>query len=265
MPFASGRKGAAAAIGLLLSWLVAPPAFAKPGFSSEGAVACLECHETPQVLGILETAHANLDDPDTPAAQHQCQSCHGPSKVHMQFPMQVENLHFGKTSKAQPQEQNRACLECHESGKARRWEASAHGFEKLVCSTCHNIHSPDNVVLSTEKVVETCTSGGCHENVMPAAGPSDFSHRIGQDLGGKGVLVCSDCHDPHGPLSSGRCGDCHEQGPESLAKQSEKAQRYHAVATARGTECMRCHRGIAHPLSDDVLEASRREQERHAP
>jgi nitrate/TMAO reductase-like tetraheme cytochrome c subunit len=53
--------------------------------------------------------------------------------------------------------------------------------------------------------------------------------------------------------------------PEVLAKQSEKAQRYHAVATARGTECMRCHRGISHPLPDDVLEASRREQERHAP
>ena len=99
---------------------------------------------------------------------------------------------------------------------------------------------------------------------MAKADPAAFSHPIGLAVAGKEPFVCSDCHDPHGPLNSGRCEDCHEQKPAVIAQQSEKAQRFHKVATSRGTDCMRCHRGISHPLSEDILDAARREQERHA-
>ncbi len=79
---------------------VASPASSQPKaqYSEEGATACLDCHETKRVMGIVDTVHANFDDPRTPAAQKQCQSCHGPSSVHMRFPMQVDNIHFGKAS-----------------------------------------------------------------------------------------------------------------------------------------------------------------------
>ncbi len=255
--------GAACLLGALA---IASPSSSQPKaeYSKEGATACLDCHETKRVMGIVDTVHADFDDPRTPAAQKQCQSCHGPSSVHMRFPMQVDNIHFGKASTTGAEGQNARCLVCHEDGTAGHWKASAHGFEHLVCSTCHNLHSPSKIVPSRAKVTEGCMTSGCHADMMAKADPSEFIHPIGSATAGKDSFVCSDCHDPHGPLNSGRCGDCHAQTPALLAQQSEKAQRFHAVASARDTDCMRCHRGIAHPLPDDVLEAARREQERHA-
>jgi nitrate/TMAO reductase-like tetraheme cytochrome c subunit len=85
---------------------------------------------------------------------------------------------------------------------------------------------------------------------------SDFSHSVGHDLGGQGKLTCPNCHNPHGPLSSARCLECHPQTPEILAKESEKARRFHEVAERKGTECIRCHKGIAHPIPPLVLQQS---------
>jgi hypothetical protein len=249
-------------LGLALG-LFAAPVLSQPEYSEEKAVACLDCHGTPEVLAIVDTVHANFDDPRTPAAQRQCQSCHGPSKVHMQFPMQVENVHFGKGSATDPKAQNQTCLACHENGESG-WNASAHGFENVLCSACHNMHNPEKVVPARAKVSEGCGAAGCHEDLVLGSKASDLSHATGAVLGDKGGIVCSDCHDPHGPLSSGRCGDCHHQTAPVLALQKEKARRFHEVARERGTECMRCHRGISHPLPDDLLEAARRERDRHA-
>ena len=242
------------------------PALSQPeaSYSKEGATACLDCHETARVMGIVDTVHADFDDPRTPAAQKQCQSCHGPSSVHMQFPMQVENVHFGEASRHAATLQNGRCLACHQNDKAEQWSASAHGFEDVLCSTCHNLHSPSKIVPSRARVTEGCTMSGCHADLMAEADPKDFSHPSGLEFPGVEAFVCSDCHDPHGPLASGRCEDCHVQTPALLAKQSAKAQRFHEVAAKRGTECMRCHRGLSHPLPDDVLEAARRERARHA-
>ena len=114
-------------------------ASARDEYSKEGAKACLDCHGTDYVLGILDTVHAETSDPDTPASQKQCQSCHGPSAVHIQFPMQVSNVHFGKQSSSKPEVQNKQCLECHADGDRESWSASAHGYELLVCSTCHSL------------------------------------------------------------------------------------------------------------------------------
>ena len=74
-------------------------------------------------------------------------------------------------------------------------------------------------------------------------------------------LTCAGCHNPHGPLESGRCGDCHVRTPEVVSKESAKARRYHEVAEAKGTECIRCHKGIAHPIPPLVLQQSEREME----
>ncbi len=228
---------------------------AQPGFAGEGAKACIDCHGNEHVLGILKTAHAKVEDPNTPAAQKECQSCHGPSAVHMKYPMQVGNLHFGKESKAQPEVQNQACLECHSKGDRANWKASAHGFERILCSNCHSIHDPKKIVPSEATVSKGCSVDGCHATLMRGKDLAGFSHAVGKKLEMKGMkftndgrLTCASCHNPHGPLSSTRCIDCHAQSPEVLAKESEKARRYHEIAARKGTQCIRCHQELSHPI-----------------
>jgi hypothetical protein len=245
-------------------------------YSGEGAQACLDCHETEQVMGIAGTSHADFDDPRTPAAQKQCESCHGPSTVHMQFPMQVANVHFGKASAATAAVQNQRCLACHTDGEQKDWEASAHGFENVLCSSCHSLHTPDALVPSRATVEETCITEACHGDLMKHDAPMDFAHRMdlpgddkppkhtpGAKLADGQSFRCTDCHNPHGLLNEARCLDCHEQRPETLALQGEKARRFHEVAERRGTSCLRCHRDVAHPLPEDVLEAARQERVGH--
>lgn len=217
-------------------------------YSEEGAVACVDCHNTPAVMAIADTAHANFDNPRTPATQKQCQSCHGPSANHMKFPMQVANVHFGRKAETQPTTQNQMCIACHGTMEQKAaWQLSAHGHEDVVCSSCHSVHDPAKVVPRRASVSGGCIE--CHAALMEGADATLFSHAVGRSLGDQGELTCSGCHNPHGPLESSRCLDCHSQAPEVLAKQSEKARRYHEVAVAQSTECMRCHKGIAHPIT----------------
>lgn len=199
-------------------------------------------------MGIVDTAHAKIEDPRTPAAQKACESCHGPSKVHTEFPMQVENLRFSKDSKIAPQVQNQVCLDCHTEDDTASWHASKHGFENLVCSTCHGIHDPSLIVPDTVKVSSSCSVDGCHADLMDGARAATFTHAIGVDIGEMGQMTCTGCHSPHGPLSSSRCLDCHAQSPETLSRQSQKAQRYHEVAARQDTDCIRCHKALSHPI-----------------
>ena len=230
----------------------------------ERVKACLDCHGNAHILGIAETVHANFDDPRTPAAQKQCQSCHGPSAVHMKFPMQVENLHFTENSNAKASLQNEACLGCHQRGAREEWKASAHGFDDLVCSTCHSIHDPAKIVPAKATLSGGCSVDGCHATLMGEEGLAQYSHAVGQRIGDKGQMTCTGCHNPHGPLNSRRCLDCHAQSPDVLSKQSEKAQRFHGVAQQKGTECIRCHKGIAHPIPPLVSLRQQQEMERLA-
>ena len=237
----------ASAFLLMLSLLLSPSVFSAQEYSEEGAAACVDCHDTPKVMGIVDTVHASLANPRTPAAQKQCQSCHGPSANHMRFPMQVANVHFGSQSGAKPEVQNKMCIACHGTMEEKEaWHASAHGHEKVVCSSCHSMHDPSRVVPGKASLSAGCLE--CHGDLMEGVEISAFSHAVGQSIGGQGEVTCAARQNPHGPLESSRCLDCHSQAPEVLAQQSEKARRYHEVGAARGTECMRCHKGIAHPI-----------------
>ena len=115
--------------GATIVWLFATAASgqtAQPP-SGEGAALCLGCHERPGIMEILETPHADLDNPHTPASNEECESCHGPSGTHVNFPMQVGNIRFTKHAKTPVSERNATCLGCHDEGEQAHWATGAHG------------------------------------------------------------------------------------------------------------------------------------------
>ena len=61
----------------------APPAASVGLYAEGGSATCLGCHNAAPVNNILHAAHWAKGDPRTPAAQHECESCHGPSEAHV--------------------------------------------------------------------------------------------------------------------------------------------------------------------------------------
>jgi predicted CXXCH cytochrome family protein len=211
----------------------------QPTKGLQGA-ACLECHESDKIIGILETPHANFDDPDTPAAQHQCESCHGPSQTHMRYPMQVGNIVFTKHGKTPISARNKACLACHHAGARKHWDEGPHG-KKLACNSCHVIHKAKDPMLVRADQAKNC--GACHPKIIETA-PTATSH----PLTGKNPFHCTECHNPHGPVTLTACNECHLHDAATLAKQPEKARDYHERALAQQIECTACHKGFVHAL-----------------
>ena len=223
--------------------LLATSAHAQHEYSDEGALACLECHESETIMGILETPHANSNDPMTPAALRQCESCHGPSATHMKFPMQVANIRFSKGDATTPvPKRNAACLACHGSDARAAWAHSPHGFENVSCVDCHIMHEVRDPILSEQEQTLKCTES-CHETILPTA-PSGSHH----PLTGKYRLLCTDCHNPHGPLELSGCNECHAQNEQEFAKQSPKARGYHQRALSQNIECTSCHKAFVHAM-----------------
>jgi predicted CXXCH cytochrome family protein len=229
--------------GVLIAGLMAAPQARSQSdqpASGEGAVVCLKCHETPGIMEIIETPHANFDDPRSPASTDQCESCHGPSGTHVNFPMQVGNIRFTKHGKTSIAERNAACLKCHTKGAAAHWDEGAHG-QKLQCGNCHTIHKLDDTARAQADQATLC--GECHTAILSSP-PASSSH----PLTGERAMICSQCHDPHGPTRLAACVDCHLQDAKSLARQSPKAQDYHARATAEKIDCTACHKGFVHAM-----------------
>ena len=242
---------------LVLITLSIAPVRAQQGFSSEGALACLECHESEKVMGIRETPHADFDDPRSPASREQCESCHGPSATHMQFPMQVGNIVFTQHGKTPIHDRNQSCLECHNEGEQRHWNEGAHGKE-LSCAACHIMHVPADPSLVKENQAQAC--GECHSDILETA-PTAATH----PLKGEKAIYCTECHNPHGPTNLKSCIGCHAQDAPTLAKQSPKAQDYHGRGISEKIKCTTCHKGFVHAMEPISFAAPPGESEARHP
>ena len=228
-------------------------------FSQGGAKACLKCHESEKIMGILDTPHANPDDPKTPAAEHQCESCHGPSATHMNFPLQVGNIRFSKhDASTDTKARDEACLNCHKTGQQANWKMGPHGFENVACVDCHSLHKSRDPALSSQLQTQQCTEA-CHKPIISTA-PEKSAHPL---LGDKRML-CTTCHNPHGPLELSMCSSCHTQSQESFAKQTPKARGYHQRALSEGIACTDCHKAFVHAAPEIVL-GNREARPVHAP
>jgi predicted CXXCH cytochrome family protein len=210
-------------------------------YSNAGAKPCLECHESKAIMGIVKTPHANFDDPDSPASQKQCESCHGASATHMDFPMQVGNTRFGSKSKTSVEAKNQTCLTCHQEGAREGWKLGPHGLEDLACASCHSIHQSKDPILSRPAQAARCTDS-CH-GAIASSPPADAPHKVGMD-----DLTCTSCHNPHGPIDLSTCLTCHPLDAADLATQSPKTRGYHERSIAKNVACTSCHKGIVHAM-----------------
>ncbi|MBI5365782.1 MAG: DmsE family decaheme c-type cytochrome [Planctomycetes bacterium] len=196
-----------AVLGLALACLASCTSGKHPGSEEsaawvkiEGATyadtdACITCHED-QSTHLAETLHGKKNDPRTPAAKHQCQSCHGPGSVHVKNHEDDKEglndiIRFSAKAGFPPAQLTAQCLSCHESMTKSRWHSTLHALNDVSCVSCHSAHSPKGKPqLKLENEVETCAQ--CHKDVRAQLErPSHHPVR-------EGKLTCSNCHTPHG-------------------------------------------------------------------
>lgn len=182
------------------SWVNPFQVHRTPSFTAEGDASCLRCHAGEKMRAIAESAHSNAENPHSPAAQHGCESCHGPGSIHVSrahggrgFPPLTE---FGKGKGAAPRdEQLDACLGCHagdETGtRTIVFRGSSHDRKSINCSTCHQAHRSEDPMRDRALQRETCFR--CHsearENHPPVRGREVNFERVS----------CRACHRVHEP------------------------------------------------------------------
>ena len=235
--------------GFVLVCVTAAPAGAAGPADQAGAAkelaakdaVCTSCHDSTspkKIFSMYQTRHGNKADGRTPG----CQNCHGPSDVHIKDPGKPTDVVFTPKSKniSSADTRNESCLKCHDTTVLPRqyWAGSQHQARGVACTDCHNIHAPDQKVLSKATQAEVCFT--CHKAQRAQ------THRIStHPLAITGVsttakMACSDCHNPHGSI-----------GPTLLAKQTVNETCYTCHAEKRGPflwehapvvdNCTNCH------------------------
>ena len=222
------------------------------GYTEGKHKTCISCHQSDPVKKMFLTKHADIDNPDTPAAKEQCESCHGPSAAHANFPLQVKNFRFGDNSPNSKQEQNQMCLTCHQDEQRKDWQGGMHEQGELSCANCHTMHRERDPLLDHTKSALICVN--CHEDKRAQ------QHIKGLHVIEDGKVSCTDCHNPHAKLDAQLCIDCHHQDKETLAKQSSKAQSFHATMIEKNLSCLKCHSGVAHGVPSWVEEINQQQK-----
>ena len=237
-------------------------------YTRKGADTCLKCHDEYfkfQVLPIFLSKHGDRSNPRSPMAQLQCESCHGPGRAHATEPKVGQKrapiITFGSESKVSPKDQNKLCLDCHNTGNRTAWQGSAHESQNLLCVDCHSIHVKNDPVLSPAKQIDTCYS--CHKKQR-----AEFS-RSSTHAVRHGQMNCGQCHNPHGSFADSllktatkndTCFSCHaeKRGPYlwSHAPVSEDCGICHEhhgsihkplLKKRAPYLCQQCHSAAAHP------------------
>ena len=172
-----------------------------------------------------------------------CEACHGPAAAHVAS-AGAQRLSpfiaFTKRDPAPAAQRSAACLQCHETSVLPRtnWTGSQHESRGVACTDCHNIHAPEQKVLSKATQAEVCFT--CHK-AQRAQTRRISTHPLAvTSLASTAKMACSDCHNPHGST-----------GPKLLVKNSVNETCYTCHAEKRGPflwehapvvdDCTNCH------------------------
>lgn len=190
--------------------------FAAGQYSPKGADSCLMCHKrSEKVMALFGGVHGSMSHSNSPMAQLQCESCHGPLGKHNRGGKEPM-ISFGADSKLPAASQNSVCLGCHNDPQQMAWHNSTHNLAEIACADCHQIHAAEDPALDRLKVNDTCVS--CHTQEK-ADIHKRSSHPLKLDQ-----MTCTDCHNPHGsmtesalvkPSLNDTCFECHaeKRGP----------------------------------------------------
>ena len=251
----------------------AAPAQAKPATPAApaptqadyvGSDTCLTCH-TDQGDTLKGTAHANAKNPRSPAANHGCESCHGPGKAHVDDDAKG---HMKKFKQMKPGEVSETCVACHNRGAHAAWEGSAHDRRNLSCATCHSVHSPKSAAKQLVQPTETQLCATCHRLQV-----SKTERAVAHMPVREGKMSCSSCHNPHGSISNVKnlktgssvaelCTSCHTEmrGP-MLFEHAPVRENCATCHDPHGSSndrmlvvrmpmlCQRCHIASKHPAT----------------
>lgn len=235
---------------------------AKDPKSMEAMDVCISCHNenwNKPILSLFQTKHGVKGDPRTPG----CQTCHGMSAKHLESPANPPDVKYTKSSTNTVEERNEKCLSCHKGGARMQWEGSTHNVNGLACATCHDIHRPQQRVLSKATQPEVCFS--CHKLQR-----AEFNKSTHMPLR-EGKMACSDCHNPHGTTGTKlllkdsvveTCTTCHaeKRGPflwehPPAADSCTNCHAQHGsnhrplLKTRPPMLCQQCHDFTQHPGS----------------
>jgi DmsE family decaheme c-type cytochrome len=229
----------------------------KPGYA--GSAACLDCHkETSQRFAATPMGKLIKDNGPAEHGTQGCESCHGPSKAHVESGGDVRPpISFSRKAKTPVAERNATCLNCHEKTARTLWKGSTHESRNVACTDCHTVmHAvSERGNLKQQTVVETCAN--CH--AQKKAQLTRFAH---MPLG-EGKMECTSCHNPHGSpndkmlLASSvneTCFSCHaeKRGPflwehmpvvESCANCHDPhgSNKERMLKVSRPRLCQQCH------------------------
>jgi DmsE family decaheme c-type cytochrome len=216
------------------------PVAAPPGTYAKDAVqTCLrQCHNKQPIDLILQTPHGVKADTRTPFAQHQCETCHGPSPEHIAVTSNLVGVVYKGPKKSPVAQRNATCLSCHASGLRTHWTGSQHETRGVACTDCHNIHASEQKVLSKATQAEVCFT--CHKEQRAQTRRISTHPLAVTSLASTAKMACADCHNPHGST-----------GPTLLIKNSVNETCYTCHAEKRGPflwdhapvveNCTNCH------------------------
>ncbi len=224
-----------------------------------GDEMCLTCHEGQK--GVWSTAHGRKADSRTPAAQHGCETCHGPGQAHIE---DEQKGHIRKFTKMQPHDAAAVCQTCHTRGNQALWSGSTHDGRNLSCVSCHSVHDPKSTTAQLKLTSQMATCATCHQQEVLK------TNRVSHMPLREGKMECSSCHNPHGSTNvrllkignwiNETCVSCHaeKRGPflyEHAAGRESCVSCHdpHGSSNERMLVaklpmlCQRCHIGTRHP------------------
>ena len=259
-----------------------------------GSDTCIACHEDQHKM-IKDTPMGRvlLAHPRTADEKLGCEGCHGPGKAHVDSPgKETIAVRFAKDSKNTPEEQNAACLTCHQKGDHMFWQGSPHQMRNMTCVGCHVVHFGNAIQRETDRKLssqarfsaplsdhagvkmqqpELCLT--CHK--MRRAQLQRSSHMPFRE----GKVTCTSCHNPHGspnPVQlkqatlNENCLSCHTErrGPflfehppvmENCANchEAHGSNNPQMLKVRMPRVCESCHAASRHPSTPQPLQSIR--------